>query len=228
MKQTYIVWAILIFGVLMAISSPHLISMALENDDATYETDKTVTTKAEYNSDLATAVPEANEKIEVVEEVKEEVSEEIEPLEEEKNIPTKEVLMEPIVYDGLTLNELTDKFNRVLKSNLSGTGYYFAKYATDSGVDPYIAVAISLHETGCNWNCSNAVRSYNNVGGMYSGGSLIKFSTLEEGIKAYINNLKVNYYDKGLTTLEQIHTKYASSPTWVSKVSNYISKIKAA
>lgn len=228
MKSNYIVCAILVFGVLVAITAPHLVNIALSGD-ATYETDsKSLTTSAEYNADLAAAIPVAEEKVTVTEEVAPEPEEEPEPLPEEENVPTQEVLRDPVVYDGMTLQELTDKFNRVLRSNLSGTGYYFAKYSIDYGVDPYIAVAISLHETGCNWSCSNAVKNYNNVGGMRSGGGLISFSTIEEGIKGYINNLKKNYYNYGLTTLEQISSKYAASSTWVSQVNGYVNMVKAA
>lgn len=226
MKSNHMVYAILVFGALVAITAPHLINMALQDKDSTYETQKEeFTTSTDYTSDLATAIPVSEESVTVVEEVKEEP---VEPLEETSNVPTQEVLPDPAVYDGLTMDELTAKLNRVLHSNLSGTGYYYAKYALDYGVDPYVAVAISLHETGCNSSCSNAVRGHNNVGGMKSGGALISFASLEEGIKSYIKNLKKNYYDYGLTTLEQINTKYASSKTWATQVNRYLSMVKAA
>ena len=69
--------------------------------------------------------------------------------------PTTEAVPERIeVYDNLTIEELTDKLNRTLSSDLSGKGESFAKYSIDLGVDPYLAVAIAMHETGCTWNCS--------------------------------------------------------------------------
>ena len=43
-----------------------------------------------------------------------------------------------------------------------------------------------------------------------------------------MNNLKKNYYDKGLTTPEAMNKKYAASQTWAQKVHHYINKIKAA
>ena len=226
MKSNHIVYAILVFGVLVAITAPHLINMALKNDNSTYETsNEKFTTSTEYNADLASAIPVSEENVTVVEEPKEE---KVEPLEEESNVPTQEVLPDPIVYDGLTMDQLVAKLNRSLHSNLSGTGYYFAKYSLDYGVDPYIAVAISLHETGCNSSCSDAVKRHNNVGGMYSGGQLVTFPTLEEGIKKYIYNLKKNYYDYGLTTLPQMNKKYAESSDWASKVNGYLNKVKNA
>ena len=89
-------------------------------------------------------------KVEIVEEITE-----IEP-----------ILTEEIVYDGMTLNELAEKLNRYLKSNLSGMGMVYASKSIELGVDPYLAVAISMHETGCKWGCSKLTRECNNVGGM--------------------------------------------------------------
>jgi hypothetical protein len=140
---------------------------------------------------------------------------------------------EEIVFDGLTRQELIDKLNRNLNSTLSDTGELFADYAIEYGIDPYLAVAIVLHETGCSWNCSELVTQCNNVGGQKGnpgcfGGSYAAFSTLEEGIKSYMDNLYQNYYAIGLTTPELINTKYAASTTWASKIHYYINKIKAS
>ena len=93
------------------------------------------------------------------------------------------------VYDGLTKEQLDSKLNSVLHSTLSGTGSLFSNYSLELGVDPYLAVAIVLQETGCYWNCSAMVNQCYNVGGMkgvgsYScwGGSYAGFSTLDEGV----------------------------------------------
>lgn len=140
---------------------------------------------------------------------------------------------ETIVYDGLTKEQLVAKLNRNLNSTLEGTGEIFADYALELGIDPYLAVAIVLHETGCSWNCSTLVTQCNNVGGMKGspgcgGGSYASFSTLEEGISRYMNNLYNNYYVYGLTTPETINPKYAQSTTWASKINYYINKIRAS
>ena len=132
-----------------------------------------------------------------------------------ENIEINKGVETSIVYDNMTFDELSDKLNRSLKSKLSGTGNLFAKYSLEKGVDPYLAVAIVLHETGCNWNCSTLVTSCNNVGGMKGSpscgnGSYKAFATLEEGIKAYIDNLYNNYYAYGLNTPELINPKYAA------------------
>lgn len=135
-----------------------------------------------------------------------------------------------IVYDNMTIEQLSDKLNRVLKSTMAGKGQLVASYSLEKGVDPYLATAIILLETGCNSNCSRLVNSCNNVGGQKGSGcgAYAAFPSLDEGIKAFINNLHKNYYSKGLTTPEAMGPKYAESPTWSMKVNNYINKIKNA
>ena len=131
---------------------------------------------------------------------------------------------------SLSYDELVAKLNRSLNSTLAGKGDSFAKYATELGIDPYLAVAIVLHETGCKWNCSTLLKQCNNVGGMKgspgcNGGSYKAFSSLDEGIKAFMNNLYKNYYAYGLTTPETIGPKYAASKTWATQVRAYMREI---
>lgn len=144
----------------------------------------------------------------------------------------QEYLKTLIVYDGLTMDELTDKLNRSLKNELSGYGYLYASYSLETGVDPYIAVAISLHETGCNGQCSELMRTCNNVGGqkgapVCGSGGYKGYDTLEDGIKGFIDNLSKNYFGIGLNTPELMNSKYAGSTTWASQVNNYISTIRS-
>ena len=145
----------------------------------------------------------------------------------------EEIFVE-VLYEGLTVDELALKLNKSLKSNLKGTGNLFAKYSIEYEVDPYLAVSISLLETGCKWGCSRLVRECNNVGGMKGnpgcfGGNFRKFETLEDGIEAFIKLLSTGYYKKGLTTPELMEKKYAGgSNTWAAKVNNYINQVKEA
>ncbi len=159
------------------------------------------------------------------------------PLISETNMNENETqpeISEPeIVYDGLTLDELSDKLNRSLNSTISGYGNLFASKSIELGLDPYLAVAIVLHETGCSWNCSELVNQCYNVGGQKGGpgcwgGSYRAFSSMEEGINSFLENLYYNYYAIGLTTPETINPKYAESTAWASKINAYIEKIKAA
>ncbi len=157
----------------------------------------------------------------------------VEEIHQEIEIASLKASTPPIVFDGMTLSELGKKLDLSLNSTLSGYGNTFAKYSIEYGVDPYLAVSISLLETGCTWNCSTLVKQCNNVGGMKgkggcNGGSYATFSSLEEGIEAMISNLSRNYIQKGLITPEQINTKYAESSTWATKVNNYIEKVKNA
>ena len=111
------------------------------------------------------------------------------------------------------------------------------KYADDYGIDYKLAIAISKHETG-NYT-SYAFKTLNNVGGlMYWAGTnsaLKSFNSLEEGIEAYVFNLRRNYYDIGLTSIEEIQKKYAplnayNDPNnlnsgWVSGVYRYYNSL---
>lgn len=144
----------------------------------------------------------------------------------------EEVVKPAIVYDGMTMEELSAKLDRSLNSTLSGKGSLFANYALELGIDPYLSVAIVLHETGCKWDCSQLVKQCNNVGGQIGSPSCgttgyKAYSTIDEGIKGFMDNLYYNYYAQGLTTPETINTKYASSNTWATKINNYIAMIKA-
>ena len=161
----------------------------------------------------------------------EKMSKEIE-IEEPKEIVDYSEVYPEIVYEGMTLEELGEKLDRSLKSDLSGYGYTIASYAIEYDVDPYMAVAIMLHETGCDsGKCSGLTSRCNNVGGMKGGpscgnGSYKRFATLDKGIESFMRNLSNNYIKKGLTTPDAINTKYAASTTWSNRVKYYITKVR--
>ncbi len=168
---------------------------------------------------------------------------EVEKQEENKveNEEVQDVYLEypQIVYEDMTLEQLGEKLNRSLKSTVSGYGPLFASKAIELGIDPYLAVAIMLHETGCNNakdGCSYKVRACNNVGGQKGGpscdgGEYKAYATLEEGIVGFMENLYTNYYAKGLTTTDTIARKYlgySDTSKWIRAVNNYIEIIRAA
>ena len=138
------------------------------------------------------------------------------------------VIVPEIVYDNLTYDELVSKLNRTLSDDLSGKGDLIASKSLELGVDPYLATAIMMHETGCTWGCSYLVKACNNVGGQkgYGCGEYSSFATLDDGIVAMITNLYNNYYLYGLTTPETINPKYAEDPNWSNNINNYIIRIK--
>jgi len=141
----------------------------------------------------------------------------------------EEVIIEPKVYDNMTLDELASKIEKSLNSTISGKGYLIASYSLEKGVDPYMATAIILQETGCKWECSYLVKTCNNVGGQKGSGcgSYSYFNSLDEGIMAFIDNLYKNYINYGLTTPETINPKYAADQNWSVNVNKYIESIKA-
>ena len=155
---------------------------------------------------------------------------------EKESVQTTEESIEPvveqpaIVYDGLTLDQLSAKLNRSLNSDLAGQGMTFASYSLQLGIDPYLAVAIALHETGCTWECSRLVKQCNNVGGQKGSGcnGYQYFNTLDEGIRGFLDNLYYNYYAYGLTTAETMNSKYAESTEWATRVNSYVETIKAS
>ena len=137
-----------------------------------------------------------------------------------------------IVYDNMTLSELSDKLNRSMMDTLSGKGELLASYSLEKGVDPYIALSIILLETGCNsGRCSSLTRECYNFGGQKGspgcdGGSYKAFASIDDGLKGFIDNLS-GYYAKGLDTPEKMNSRYAESSTWAMKVRNYERSIKA-
>lgn len=132
------------------------------------------------------------------------------------------------VYKGMTIEELGAKLNKSLKGILANKGEYIARKSLDLNVDPYMAVAIMLHETGCNAKCSKLATVNYNVGGMRGKSGWQKFSSIEAGIDGFLNNLSKNYIKKGLTTPETIVKKYApGSDSWAGKIRYYMNKIEA-
>lgn len=237
MRSQKIFYLILVLGCVLPLTIPYMDKAVLKSQVSKIE-NETKTTKVVKNEPL---VPEVSEAIVPVAKVKEP-----EPVVEVQKVEVKEVKKEKvqtieqvqnakpeaeIVYDGMTLDQLAAQLDKSLKSTLTGKGFLYASYSLQMGVDPYVALAITLHETGCNGNCSKLVKECNNVGGMKgspgcNGGSYKKFNTIDDGIKAYIDNLSKNYYKKGLNTVEKINKKYAASTAWSGKIYYYINLIK--
>lgn len=136
-----------------------------------------------------------------------------------------------IVYDGMTIEELTAKLNRSLGSTMTGKGELIATYSLQRGVDPYLAMGVMLLETGCKWSCSGLVQKCNNIGGQKGSpncsGGYRSYPTLDDGIRGFIDNLADNYYAVGLNTPEAMNKKYAESGAWAVKVRNYMSQVQA-
>ena len=136
------------------------------------------------------------------------------------------------IYSGETKEEVAAKLNRYLGTDLlANKGDLIAGYSISLGIDPYLAAAIMLHETGCGSSCSQLVRSCNNVAGQKGApacsGSYKGYATIDDGIRGAIDNIYYNYYVKGLTTAEAIAPRYAESGTWIYKVNGFMNKLKS-
>ncbi len=183
-----------------------------------------VETKEDDSSEIISSGNEDNSNLETLEIDNQSL------LNKEEIIKTESIEeVEPVVYEGKTLSELVEMLEKSLNSILSGKGNLIASYSLEKGVDPVMATAIMLHETGCKWNCSYISTNCNNVGGQKGTGcgSYRYFNTLDEGIMGFIDNLSNNYINYGLTTPDLINPKYAEDPAWSAKVNKYIADIKA-
>lgn len=140
-------------------------------------------------------------------------------------------LLREEVYEGMTLDEVANQLNKSLKNEISGKGMLIASKSLELGVDPFVATAIIMHETGCGQSsCSHIARTCYNFGGQKGSGcgAYQRYSSVDEGLEGMISNLYRNYYARGLTTVETIGPRYAESSTWVGMINSYVSKIKSA
>lgn len=103
------------------------------------------------------------------------------------------------------------KLNKSALGGLAPYGQAFIDAGRKYGMTPdqvKIGMSISMHETGR--GSSHAFRNKNNSMGISpNGGGPRSFGSVEEGIDYGMRNLKRNYFDKGLTTIEQIGAVYA-------------------
>lgn len=222
-----------IISVLLVILSIGIISLAITiegNQSFNTKKEDTIVKIDEFDTKN---IAESNIIVKQVSNMEEVYNNELKLLEVDMEVTPVSVPPRIEVYDGMTLEELAIKIDRNLGSDyIAGKGYLIASQCLQLGVDPYVATAIMLHETGCNAKCSNLTRYCNNVGGIKgspgcNGGSYKSYATLDEGIIGFVNNLHKNYYSKGLTTIDSIGPKYAESTTWVSKIYSYVNKIRA-
>lgn len=216
---------IIVLTLILIILVGTLIFLILNEDNTTFF-------KFEVNTDtFATGVTE----VVVVsnpfsEEIEEETLTDLEVEEQIDEIDSEEVVEETreVVYDNMTIEEIANQLDKSFNDDLSGKGYLYASYCLEKGVDPYLAAAISLEETGCTWGCSYLVKACNNVGGMKGSGcgAYGHFATLDDGIRAFIDNISNNYVAYGLTTADLMNPKYAENPNWSVNVNAYIERIK--
>ena len=119
-------------------------------------------------------------------------------------------------YDANTtpveLGDLSsDVLNKHLTNALSNTGKSFFDTGVATKVNPALAVAIANHETG--YGTSNAVKNKKNPGGLMdpktNWSTLQSFSSIENGVKAMVENLGRRIFKDGKNTIESLGAIYA-------------------
>lgn len=141
--------------------------------------------------------------------------------EEKEEIKT---FKDELMYENQTVLEVAEVLDKTFEGALAGQGELFAILCLEKGMDPYLAAAISAHETAN--GKSNAAKVKNNFGGIMCRSGLCSYSTKEAGITKFINNIYKNYYSKGLTTPDTMAKKYAADPAWPTRVNNWYRQIK--
>lgn len=116
-----------------------------------------------------------------------------------ENLPV-ETIEKPIVEEKV--ENTTCKFDNKNACNIYNKA--IEKGLTEN--QSLLVVAISTHETGY-WTSKAFTENYN-FGGIMTSKGLKSYSTYEEGLDHFVNVLKNYYFDKGLTTIEQIGAKY--------------------
>lgn len=92
------------------------------------------------------------------------------------------------------------------------------------GIPFDVVLAIAMLETG--HFSSDAYLHGNNVGGLSVDEVPMTFTTLEDGVECFVENLATNYFDQGLTTPEEIGEKYCPvSKDWANVVRSLMEEI---
>ena len=139
-----------------------------------------------------------------------------EHFEKQKDIKVSEEIIEKTevleVEDVNKVEEIVDK------CMMDYTSCKIKEVAIREGIQDWkIPVAIARHECGYKDNqyLSNAAKEKNNIGGMMyydtttKSSYLMTFDTIDDGVEAFVSNLKRNYFNIGLDTIEKIQPKYA-------------------
>ena len=166
-----------------------------------------------------------------------------EHFEEQKNTKkeSEETIEETEVLEVEDVNKIEEVVDKCM---MDYTSCKIKEVAIREGITDWkIPVAIARHECGYKDNqyLSNAFKNKNNVGGMMyydtttKSSYLMSFDTIDDGIEAFVSNLKRNYFNLGLDTIEKIQPKYAPvnaqndpyglNEFWVSGVKSFYNDI---
>lgn len=139
-----------------------------------------------------------------------------EHFEEQKEIKvSEETIEETEVLEVEDVNKIEEVVDKCM---MDYTSCKIKEVAIREGIQDWkIPVAIARHECGYKDNqyLSNAAKEKNNIGGMMyydtttNSSYLMSFDTIDAGVEAFVSNLKRNYFNLGLDTIEKIQPKYA-------------------
>ena len=138
-----------------------------------------------------------------------------EHFEEQKDIKKVEETKETEILEVEDVNKVEEIVDKCM---MDYTSCKIKEVAIREGITDWkIPVAIARHECGYKDNqyLSNAFKNKNNVGGMMyydtttNSSYLMTFDTIDSGVEAFVINLKRNYFNLGLDTIEKIQPKYA-------------------
>ena len=165
-----------------------------------------------------------------------------EHFEKQKDIKVSEETKEET--EVLEVEDVNKVEEVVDKCMMDYTSCKIKEVAIREGINDWkIPVAIARHECGYKDNqyLSNAFKNKNNVGGMMyydtttKSSYLMTFDTIDDGVEAFVSNLKRNYFNMGLDTIEKIQPKYAPvnaqndpyglNEFWVSGVKSFYNDI---
>ena len=164
-----------------------------------------------------------------------------EHFEKQKDIKVSEETKGTEILEVEDVNKVEEVVDKCM---MDYTSCKIKEVATREGISDWkIPVAIARHECGYKDNqyLSNAFKNKNNVGGMMyydtttKSSYLMTFDTIDSGVEAFVSNLKRNYFNLGLDTIEKIQPKYAPLNTendpyglnefWVSGVKAFYNDI---
>ncbi len=138
-----------------------------------------------------------------------------EHFEEQKDIKVSEETKETEILEVEDVNKVEEVVDKCM---MDYTSCKIKEVAIREGIQDWkIPVAIARHECGYKDNqyLSNAAKEKNNIGGMMyydtttNSSYLMSFDTIDAGVEAFVSNLKRNYFNLGLDTIEKIQPKYA-------------------
>ena len=135
----------------------------------------------------------------------------------------RNIMFQPGQFQGL--GGAFDSYLRRKKSPLAGRGNMFVNVARNAGIDPRLLLAIAGTETSFMTDPNAAPPSEHNAWGMGPG---IQYPSWRAGARATAQNLGQNYIREGLTTLQEIGSKYSppeSNPNWLPNTTKFYNEL---